>query len=125
MISALPCDTSDSRDSSIFLPFGETIFPCFYLYVNYLVLNKFMRTGFLPLPLPLLQVITAEQCEKHYRVCGVLFSGRGVGLFRSVFYISTKVARTIYGPLKALIHFVSLLVSTSRAANTGSIVSLV
>ena len=37
LISALPGDTSDSRNSSIIVPFGETIFTCLYLYANDLV----------------------------------------------------------------------------------------
>ena len=55
------------NDLYIFCVLGETTFTFFYLYINDSALNKrqlFMRTGFLPLPLQRLQVLTAEVREK-------------------------------------------------------------
>ena len=82
-----------------------------------------MRTRFLPLPLQWLQVLTAEVREKYYSVHVVLLSDRGAWLFRTVFHISIKAARTNYG-LKDTYILKRCLFLPAGTADTGSIASL-
>ena len=55
-----------------------------------------MRMGFLPYPFNGCKSKPRRCMKKYYSLCGVLLSGRRAGLFRTVFHILIKVARTNY-----------------------------
>ena len=83
-----------------FCVFGETTFTCFYLYVNDLALisvDCLWERDFCPYPFNGCKSKPWRCVEKYYSVRGVLLSGRGAGLFRTVFHILIKVARTNNG----------------------------